>query len=140
MALRSSSCICGPPRRGARRSWLDEGVNTAAITIAALDRLEPSLASAEHAVVWGGDWNHAMTGREEAGSMEGRRAIERLVATLGLSVTTIDAPHRIDGLLSIDHIAVPTIWTSAPPRRVVAEAQGARLSDHDAYVVEVVRP
>lgn len=77
-----------------------------------------------------------MTGREEAGSMEGRRAIERLVATLRLSVITVNAPHRIDGLLSIDHIAVPTTWTCAPCRRVVAETDGARLSDHDAYVVD----
>lgn len=92
--------------RGARPHWPDEGSTVAAMTLAALGRLGPSLISNEHAVVWGGDWNHAMTGREHAGSMEGRGAIEALVATAGLVVTTVDAPHRIDGLLSIDHIAV----------------------------------
>lgn len=132
-------CSCVLPWRGARPYWPDEGSTVAAMTLAALGRLGPSLISNEHAVVWGGDWNHAMTGREHAGSMEGRRAIEALVATAGLVVTTIDAPHRIDGLLSIDHIAVPTRWARAPCRRVVAEAKGARLSDHDAYVVEVER-
>lgn len=133
-------CSCVLPWRGARPYWPDQGSNTADITIAAVDRLEPLLASGGRAVVWGGDWNHAMTGREEAGSMEGRRAIQRLVTTLGLSVTTINARHRIDGLLSIDHIAVPAGWESGPRQRVVAEAQGTRLSDHDAYLVEVTRP
>ncbi len=132
--------ICGSvlPWRGARPCWPDEGANTAGITIAALDRLRPALAATEHSVVWGGDWNHAMTGREYAGSMEGRRAIEALVATLDLTVTTANAPHRIEGLLSIDHIAIPASWVSGPCRRVVAEAEGKRLSDHDAYVAGVV--
>ena len=79
-----------------------------------------------------------MAGREYAGSKAGRGAIEALVSTLGLTVTTADAPHRIEGLPSIDHIAVPTSWVSEPARRVVAEAEGKRLSDHDAYVVVVV--
>lgn len=76
-----------------------------------------------------------MTGREYAGSTEGRCAIKALASRLDLTVTTADAPHRIDGLLSIDHIAVPASWESGPCQRVVAEAEGRRLSDHDAYVV-----
>lgn len=131
-------CSCVLPWRGARPYWPDEGSNTAAITLAALGHLGPSLTKTGRPVVWGGDWNHAMTGREYAGSKEGRGAIEALVSTLGLTVTTADAPHRIEGLLSIDHIAVPTSWVSGPCRRVVAEAEGKRLSDHDAYVVGLV--
>ncbi len=130
-------CSCVLPWRGARAYWPDEGANTAAITIASLGHIEPSLTAAGCPVVWGGDWNHAMTGREYAGSIEGRSAIGALVTTLGLTVTTADAPHRIEGLLSIDHIAVPATWVSGPCRRVVAEAEGRRLSDHDAYVVGV---
>ncbi len=58
-------------------------------------------------LVWGGDWNHAMTGREYAGSIGGRRAILGAVEQLGLEVPTAGLPHAIDGLLTIDHIAVP---------------------------------
>lgn len=129
-------CSCVLPWRGARPYWPDNGSSIAAITIAALDRLRGSLTSMEHPVVLGGDWNHAMTGREQVGSIEGRRAIEALVAVIGLTVTTVNAPHRIEGSLGIDHIAVPKAWTSSPSTRVVAEADGARLSDHDAYLVE----
>lgn len=133
-------CSSVLPWRGARPYWPDDGPDTAGITIAALGRLAPRLAASEHPVVWGGDWNHAMSGRETAGSLEGRRAIERLVAALGLCVTTAHAPHRISGGLSIDHIAVPAAWAREPCRRIVAEVEGARLSDHEAYVVDVVAP
>lgn len=133
-------CSCVLPWRGARPRWPDAGANTAAITLAALDRLAPSLASAGGSLVWGGDWNHAMTGREYAGSAAGRAAIQALAATTGLTVTTADAPHRIEGLPSIDHIAVPSTWMHRPARRVVAEAEGRRLSDHDAYIVDAAEP
>ncbi|WP_374969002.1 hypothetical protein [Terrabacter sp. BE26] len=36
--------------------------------------------------VWGGDWNHALMGREYAGSLAGRQAILDAVAALGLNV------------------------------------------------------
>jgi hypothetical protein len=55
------------------------------------------------------------------------------VADLGLAVPTGDRPHRIEGVLSIDRIAVPATWAVASCRRVPADG----LSDHDAYVVEV---
>jgi len=51
-------------------------------------------------------------------------------------VPTADLPHRIDGLLSIDHIAVPAEMPLATASRVVASVAGRRLSDHDAYVTE----
>jgi endonuclease/exonuclease/phosphatase family metal-dependent hydrolase len=87
-------------------------------------------------VVWGGDWNHALTGREYAGGIGGRRHLVEAVRLLDLQVPTTDLPHAIDGLLSIDHIAVPTGATVRSATRVVASVEGRRLSDHDAYVVE----
>lgn len=50
-------------------------------------------------------------------------------------VPTAELPHPIEGLLSIDHVAVPE-GTSATARRVEATHEGNRLSDHDAYVVD----
>jgi hypothetical protein len=81
-----------------------------------------------------------MTGREYAGSTAGRRAIVELVEALGLTVVTADAPHRIDGLLSIDHIAVPSAWAPGGWERLVAISDAGRLSDHDAYVVTLSPP
>ncbi|PVG81009.1 hypothetical protein DDE18_19435 [Nocardioides gansuensis] len=63
-----------------------------ASTVAAIDNAA--------ATVWGGDWNHALSGPEWAGSQEGRRFVLDSVARLSLQVPTATSPHRIHGLLS----------------------------------------
>ena len=119
------SCRSRPPWSGERHA--DKTSN-------AVDDLLLRLRAAGP-VVWGGDWNHALVGREYAGSAGGRAAITRALDDLGLVVPTAELPHRTDGLLSIDHVAVPDGWECSAAR-VVAERGGKRLSDHDAYVVE----
>jgi hypothetical protein len=86
--------------------------------------------------VWGGDWNHALSGDEWAGTQGGRAHVLAAVDLLGLQVLTAELPHRLDGLLSIDHIAVPTSWSVRDACRL--DATG--LSDHDCYVVDVEVP
>lgn len=115
------------------------GERHAAKTRAAVAQLREHLASTSD-LVWGGDWNHALTGREYAGSQGGRVAIHELLADLGLHTHTADLPHHIDGLLSIDHIATSPRWQPAQATRIVAAVEGRRLSDHDAYIIEVVNP
>ena len=88
-------------------------------------------------MVWGGDWNPALRGSEYAGSRAGRVHIEHAVRRLDLQVPTELLPHRIDGLLSIDHIAVPTSAIVRSAERVAAAVGDRRLSDHDAYVVSM---
>lgn len=83
-------------------------------------------------LVWGGDWNHALSGSEHAGSKAGRQHVLEAVEVRQLDVATSDEPHQISGLLSIDHIAVPRGWP-ALVQRVAANG----LSDHDAYVVDL---
>ena len=90
------------------------------------------------ALVWGGDWNHALTGREYAGSRAGRSSLLAAVDKLGLTVATTHQPHAIEALLSIDHIAVPEGVEVADVRRVSAAVDGRRLSDHDAYALRIV--
>ena len=83
--------------------------------------------------VWGGDFNHALSGKEWAGSKRGRAYIADLIDHLGLQVPTAPLGHRIDGLLSIDHIAVPR-------DAEVGEAcrhDAGKLSDHAAYVIRL---
>lgn len=93
--------------------------------------------SIESPAIWGGDWNHTMHGREYAGSQAGRARIAEAIHELQLQIPTEHLPHRIDGLLSIDHIAVPAGGVVLAAERVVATADGKRLSDHDAYVVNI---
>lgn len=118
---------------GARSIWPGtRHADWSAHTMAELTGARPSTPH-----VWGGDWNHALSGREHAGSVAGRETILGVVSDFDLQVPTGPLEHRLPGLLSIDHIAVPTSWRVKSAQRVVAEADGARLSDHDLYVVEV---
>lgn len=121
-------CGSAPPWVGERH--VDKTVN-------AVDDLLLHLRVAD-SLVWGGDWNHALTSKEYAGSIGGRQAVLAAVAELGLAVPTANLGHRIEGLLSIDHIAVPAAL-HAQASRIDASHEGKRLSDHDAYVVEVDR-
>ena len=67
---------CGPVPWG-------EGTH-AVRTAAVLDTLLSALPRG--ALVWGGDWNHSLVGRETAGSMAGRGHLERALEELGLQV------------------------------------------------------
>lgn len=115
---------------GTRSPW--EGERHADKTVATLDHLRSGWPAGS--LVWGGDWNHGLVGKESAGSMGGRQALLDLLVERDLQVPTAELPHRLPGRTSIDHVAVPTSWT-AEGRHV--DAVG--LSDHDAYVVDVHR-
>jgi hypothetical protein len=69
--------------------------------------------------------------------MGGRQHLLRALEELDLTVPTVPLPHRIDGLLTIDHVAIARTATAVCASQHVAEVQGKRLSDHDAYVVEI---
>ncbi|HET6691103.1 MAG TPA: hypothetical protein VFG74_09575 [Miltoncostaeaceae bacterium] len=126
-------CSCVLPWRGAGRHWPGDG-DTAARTCAAIDAITPVLAAHDGPLVWGGDWNHALAGPETAGSLAGRAAIDAAAVRLGLRVATAGLPHRLGGRQrAIDHVAVPVAARVRLARRIPA----ARLSDHDAYVVDV---
>lgn len=112
------------PWRGCGDRW--PGHNTHERTRLAVEEVE--LAKPQ---IWGGDFNHAFEGREYAGSKAGRADILSAVERLGLQVPTAAVPHKLAGLLTIDHIAVPTNWVVESAERVPAGV----LSDHDAYVV-----
>ena len=102
---------------------------------AALDSLLTALPRGS--LVWGGDWNHSLVGPESSGSKAGRAHLERALDELGLHVPTRDLPHRLDGVGTIDHIAVPRAVTVVCATRVSAVGPDGALSDHDAYVVEI---
>jgi len=77
-----------------------------------------------------------MSGREWSGSQQGRRSILEAVDRLEMQLPTADSPHQIEGLLSIDHIAVPKSWSVLDVEHHPARSDGARISDHDAYVID----
>jgi hypothetical protein len=84
-------------------------------------------------LVWGGDWNLALSGYEGAGTKGGRGHVLAAVEKLGLIVPTADLPHRVDGHLGIDHVALAA--DHAVSR--VEHLSAVGLSDHDCYVVDL---
>lgn len=127
------------PWTGANDPELWGPPNHAARTGRTVDALQPALSRPAHEgrLVWGGDWNHALQGREHAGSKAGRAHVLEAVAALGLVVPTTYLPHQIESLLSIDHVAVPAGASVLAATHHSTTYDGGRLSDHDAYVVEV---
>jgi hypothetical protein len=73
-----------------------------------------------------------LSGPEHAGSIAGRQHVLAAIDTLGLQVPTSALPHRMDGLLSIDHIAVGVDQKVISATRFSAHS----LCDDDGYVVE----
>ncbi|MDH2414325.1 endonuclease/exonuclease/phosphatase family protein [Nocardioides sp. CER19] len=130
MGLRVCSSILPWKGCGARTPWV--GVNTYERTANAVDVIERAAPA-----IWGGDWNHALRDREYSGSKAGRHHIAAAMEHLGLRAPTADAPHQIDGLHSIDHVAVPASWQTRVEHHTALLSEG-RLSDHDAYVLEVI--
>lgn len=106
----------------------DQGSRTAA-AVTSIQTASP--------VVWGGDWNHELTGRLYAGSKDGRTSIHGALDHLGLSAPTDAASHRLPGARTIDHVAVPAFWNVTAVEHVSAIVDGLELSDHGAYVVEI---
>lgn len=110
--------------------WRGEGMGQR--TVHALDDLAPFLRQ-QSRLVWGGDWNHTLSGTLQGCSRAGRVKLEALLRELGLQVPTQDLPRGLYAMASIDHIALADPAATAAP--VSAECDGMRLSDHDAYVV-----
>jgi hypothetical protein len=127
-------CSSVLPRRscGPDEPW--EGTTSAERTAAVTRRLAGSLPRG--ATVWGGGWNHAFEGPERTGSVEGREHLGEAVEKLDLRVVTAQSPHRVEGLSSTDHVAVPAQAPVKTVRRVEMKASRRHLSDHDAYVVD----
>ena len=121
-------CSSVLPWRGCKHEWIWMGSNTTERTAAAVDQIEEATPD-----VWGGDWNNAMSGYDGVGSSGARARIDEAIGSLGLTVTTKDLLSQKLGVLSIDHIAVPSTWRTAPARR---RSIARKLSDHDAYVLE----
>ena len=119
------------PWRGVKSDSVPwHGSNHAEMTKEAIGTLFRKLPASD--LVWGGDWNHSLIGKEHAGSMGGRKYLLEAIKKLGLNVPTTGLSHRGNHCQAIDHIGVPLSWTVESAKRIKAEG----LSDHDAYIVD----
>jgi hypothetical protein len=135
--LRVCSCVF-PWSRAPLPEWPDKAADRPLVTEMAIRRVGEGLDHGAD-LVWGGDWNQTLHGRIT--TKPGRNALSKLLPALGLKVPTAVLAHtRNGGYCSIDHIAVPDSWNVTTASRLVGRFEGgSRLSDHDAYVIEVER-
>ena len=118
------------PLSGGGDPW--DGPDHASQMAAALKSIAPGLAGGK--TVWGGDWNQPLRGNISGFSRAAQAHLLRTLDQHGLQVPTQDLPSRKSPQFSIDHIAVPADWAVTDTGRVEVPD---RLSDHDAYWVEV---
>lgn len=110
-----------------------DGSSQAEQTERAVDELEPWLHQ-QGKLVWGGDWNHPLTGSLQGFTRRGHDRIKAALTSLRLNAHTEDElaqPKKLTRCGSIDHIA------SRHPRQDVAVKAGKPYSTHDAYVVQL---
>jgi endonuclease/exonuclease/phosphatase family metal-dependent hydrolase len=131
------------PWRGVTTHWrkiLNREMSYAEVFSYVLDymvqRIEKERRLGE-SVIWGGDFNQGLSGRDYVGTHLGRAALRAGFDRLGLQVPTQDLPALIKNHPAIDHIAVPWDWSIvAPPAIRRPLRNGKPLSDHGLYLVE----
>jgi endonuclease/exonuclease/phosphatase family metal-dependent hydrolase len=98
------------------------------------------LAIPDRPLIWGGDWNQSLIGKDYAGSTEGRQHLLASIDRLSLQMPTAGLRHQLPDHASIDHIALPQDYLATQVEHLPAKHQETVLSDHDAYVTEIDRP
>lgn len=130
------------PWRGAAEFWPNGDGDTFAERCAnTLDDHASEICEARCGlpVVWGGDFNQALSGRDYVGSDAGRAALSKAFKHLGLRAVTVEAGGQIPPHLSIDHVAIPKGWEAGDVDVQRPQPDGRCLSDHPSYVVSVER-
>lgn len=88
-------------------------------------------------VVWGGDFNQSLSGRDYVGTARGRAQLLWASEQFGLRALTSDAPAMIHDRPAIDHIFVPSGWVVQDRLAIHCPTRdGKPLSDHALYIVE----
>ncbi len=99
------------------------------------DASEIRQASHGYRLVWGGDFNQGLAGREHVGSLSGRGRLLSTFDGLGLAPVTGNAAGRRASEHAVDHVAVPDGWALERLAVERPRQDGAELSDHPAYQV-----
>lgn len=88
-------------------------------------------------VIWAGDFNQSLVGRNSAGSAVRRAALAKSLANLGLTAWNEAAAHARRGMCAIDLICGPKEYKPIRQGRIHPILRGIAMSDHAGYWVEV---
>ena len=132
-----------PPWRGAAPYWrkaLGATLTYAEIYVSVLDYFTERIREERRPgepVVWGGDFNQGLIGRDYVGTLTGRAALLDTFASFDLIVPTMHLSALIETHPAIDHIAIPSQCHSPVAAQIHRpERDGKYLSDHALYLVQ----
>ena len=91
----------------------------------------------KHVVIWAGDFNQTLSGRNQGGSAAKREALLRAIDKLGLKAWNAGAAHAADGLHAIDLICGPREVAINRQGRIDPVLDGVTMTDHAGYWVEI---
>jgi hypothetical protein len=125
------------PWRSADRAWPgDASLPYAQQFAQCLSAHAAEIGQASHGyqLVWGGDFNQSLAGREYVGSLKGRALVWEAFDGLGLMPVTAAAAGSPAGTHAIDHIATPDSWTLETLSVERPRRDELVLSDHPAII------
>lgn len=89
-------------------------------------------------VLWAGDFNQPLEGPNAGFSNQNRDAVEGALDALGLVAYNRRLAHAKDGCFAIDLICGAASLAATDLRRIDPVIDGEELSDHAAYVVDLM--
>jgi len=89
-------------------------------------------------VFWAGDFNHPLVGPLRGFSGHARARIDEALQTLGMIALNRTSGHAKSGVFAIDLICGPSSLNHGTPEDSYPFAKGRSLSDHRAYVIDVI--
>ena len=89
-------------------------------------------------VFWAGDFNHPLAGPLPGFSGHARARIDEALQTLGMITLNRKSGHAKSGVCAIDLICGPSTLEYGTPEDSYPVAKGKPLSDHRAYVLDVI--
>jgi hypothetical protein len=91
----------------------------------------------DHVIIWAGDFNQTVSGRNFGGSVTKREALLAALDGLGLVAWNAAAANADEGMYAIDLICGPGERTTRRQGRIDPTLDGVVMSDHAGYWVEL---
>ena len=88
-------------------------------------------------IIWAGDFNQSLVGRNLTGSKSGREQLSSALKHLDLVAWNSNAPHSRTDMCAIDLVCGPDVDRIPRIELIPTHQEGRKLSDHMGYVVQL---
>jgi hypothetical protein len=88
-------------------------------------------------IIWAGDFNQSLVGRNLTGSKRAREQLSSALKRLDLVAWNSNAPHSSPDMCAVDLVCGPNVYRIPRIDLIPTHHAGRRLSDHVGYVVQL---